>query len=114
MTDPGERPRIVAIIGSTRFFSHFGRVAREETLAGRIVLRPHVVKSSAFPGAPVTETERVMLDQLRRAEIDMADEVLVVNPRGYIGGSTADHIMHAKERGTPVRYLIPLSEDPEG
>ena len=42
------------------------------------------------------------------SKIDMADEVYVVNPGGYVGSSTAREIAYALAHGKPVRSLCPL------
>jgi hypothetical protein len=49
-----------------------------------------------------------MLDDLHRHKIDLADEVLIVNPDGYIGDSTRSEIDYARARGKPVRYTHPF------
>lgn len=50
------------------------------------------------------EELKVRLDELHRAKIRMADEVLVVNPGGYYGDSTRSEIAYALSLGLPVRY----------
>lgn len=55
---------------------------------------------------------KLMLDELHRRKIDLADEVLVLNVGGYIGESTLSEIRHARTRGTPIRYLEPQYEEP--
>ncbi|MET7853107.1 hypothetical protein ABZT48_33855 [Streptomyces avermitilis] len=49
-----------------------------------------------------------MLDGLHRRKIDLADDVLVVNPGGYIGDSTRSEIDYARALGKPVRYTHPI------
>jgi hypothetical protein len=46
-----------------------------------------------------------MLDDMHLRKIDMADEVMVINPGGYIGQSTRREIEYAKSVGKPVNYL---------
>lgn len=46
-----------------------------------------------------------ILDELHLRKIDLADEVFVINPDGYIGESTRREIEYAKAKGKPVRYL---------
>lgn len=36
---------------------------------------------------------------------DLADEVLVVDPGGYVGESTSREITYAEERGKPVTFI---------
>ena len=52
-----------------------------------------------------------MLDEMHLAKIDMADEIFVVNPSGYVGESTSREIAYARSQGKPVRSLCPLPHD---
>lgn len=49
-----------------------------------------------------------MLDDMHFSKIDMADEIFVVNPGGYVGESTAREIGYALSCGKPVCSLCPL------
>lgn len=103
------RPRRVCLCGSTRFRAEFDVANRALTLAGCIVLAPGVFAHS--DGTPITEAEKTALDALHLAKIDLADEVFVVNPGGYIGASTANEIGYAIKAGKPVRYLSETPAD---
>ena len=48
---------------------------------------------------------KVMLDDMHKRKIDMADEIFVINVGGYIGDSTRSEIEYAREHGKVVRYL---------
>ncbi|MEU8199389.1 hypothetical protein AB0C10_36955 [Microbispora amethystogenes] len=99
----GPRPPIVALCGSTRFRDEFAAVNRDLTLQGVIVVAPGVF---AHSGDPMTDDDKTLLDDLHKRKIDLADEVFVVNPGGYVGESTRSEIAYAEERGKPVRYLV--------
>lgn len=71
------RRRIVAIIGSSKF---------------------NVDKR------PINDEEKAAIDRLTLDKIEMADEVVVVNPHGYVGQSTREQVEHAREFGKPVKY----------
>lgn len=92
---------IVCICGSTRFRSEICDANRRLTLSGWIVLAPGVF---AHDGDEITEAQKVQLDRLHLAKIDLAEKVLVVNPGGYIGESTRREIEYAQQTGTPVAY----------
>ena len=49
-----------------------------------------------------------MLDEMHLAKIDMADEIFVINPGGYVGQSTSREIAYARSRGKTVKSLCPL------
>ncbi len=127
MTKGGERrvltsgdfkpmPKIVCLCGSTRFYDQFQRANYQETMAGNVVLSVgfyrHYVESvektrTEFHGENIgcTAEQKVLLDELHKRKIDLADEVLVLNVGGYIGESTRSEIEYAEFLGMPVRYL---------
>jgi hypothetical protein len=43
------------------------------------------------------------LDELHRAKIRLADEVLFVCPGGYLGTPTRAELAYARQLGTPMR-----------
>jgi hypothetical protein len=82
-------PRIVVICGSTRFVIEMNEADLRETKAGKIVVKPGCGMKSPHElwSDPVeAEALKVRLDDLHRAKIRLADEVLVVGD--YIGDST--------------------------
>lgn len=101
-------PRIVAICGSTRFMADMNEADLRETEAGRIVVKPGCDLKSPHPlwSDPArAEALKVRLDELHRAKIRLADEVLVVGD--YIGDSTRAEIAYARSLGRPVRFTHP-------
>ncbi|MCX4825720.1 hypothetical protein OG883_38960 [Streptomyces sp. NBC_01142] len=77
-------PRIVVICGSTRFMTEMTEADLRETKAGKIVVKPGCDMKSPHElwSDPVeAEALKVRLDDLHRAKIRLADEVLVVNVR---------------------------------
>lgn len=105
-----ERPTIVCLCGSTRFWREFQAAAFRETLAGRIVLSIGAASGTDdehFGNLPRGEYERMKadLDELHLRKIDLADEVLILNKDGYIGTSTRRELDYAKVLGKRVRFL---------
>lgn len=101
------KPRTVCLCGSMRFEAWMREAAREESVAGRMVLMPLCNMKESHPlwaDAEVAERIKVELDALHKAKIDAADEVVVVAPGGYIGDSTKSEIAYAEAHGKPVRY----------
>lgn len=75
-----------------------------ETLSGNIVLSIGCnTHSDDMLRLPASVKER--LDELHKRKIDLADEVLVLNVRGYIGASTRSEIEYAEAQGKVIRYL---------
>lgn len=104
-----ERPTIVTLCGSTRFYDAWQRANYEETMAGRIVLMvgfyPHSQNQAHGEQVGCTPEQKIALDELHMRKIDLADEILVLNCENYIGASTAREIAYAQSLGKRVRYL---------
>ena len=105
-----EKPTVVCLCGSTRFFQAFQQANERETLDGKIVLSVGCdTKSDTTLFAKFSERERErvkgFLDKLHLAKIDVADEILVLNVDGYVGNSTAREISYAASRGKRIRWL---------
>lgn len=97
---PG-RPEIVCICGSTRFVDEMRAANRDLTFAGVIVVAPGEADEV------ITAEQKTSLDALHLRKIDLADRVLVVNPGGYVGESTAREIAYARATGKPVSFTDP-------
>lgn len=121
-------PRVVVLCGSTRFFLEFTQAYYDETRAGHIVLsvgfapwnspyetprdRQLANEQAKRKGTDValTALQKQEADRLHKHKISLADEVLVINPGGYIGWSTASEIEYAELCGKPIRWLEPPRE----
>lgn len=96
--------KVITLCGSTRFKDEFIATQKRLSLEGCIVISVGLFGHSgdeevSRPGV------KEMLDDMHLRKIDMADEVMVINPRGYIGQSTRREIEYAKSVGKPVNYL---------
>lgn len=104
------RPTIVCLCGSTRFYDEFQQANFEHTMAGMIVLTvgfyPHNPGVHG-EGVGITTDDKVALDLLHKQKIDMADYVYVINKDGYVGESTTSEINHAATQGKPIYFLEP-------
>lgn len=105
----GDRPQIVCLCGSTRFYEAFQHMQYVITMVGGIFLSPGVFAHAAdrAHGGDVglTPEEKAMLDELHRAKIRLADRVLIVSDHtGYYGASTSAEIAYARELGKPVKF----------
>ena len=90
---------VVCLCGSTRFRAEIVEANRLLTLEGHIVLAPGVF---GHDGDPITDDEKAKLDALHLRKIDMAEQVIVIAPGGYIGESTRREIVYAESTGKPV------------
>jgi hypothetical protein len=107
-----ERPTIVCLCGSTRFYDVFSKLNLEETLAGKIVLSiasDRKTEDEIFAGltSPELAQAKQKLGLLHFQKIDLADEILVVNVNGYVGESTTREILYARENYKSIRWLEP-------
>jgi hypothetical protein len=96
--------KVITLCGSTRFKDEFIATQKRLSLEGCIVISVGLFGHSgdeevSRPGV------KEMLDDMHLRKIDMADEVMVINPGGYIGQSTRREIEYAKSVGKPVNYL---------
>ena len=96
--------KVITLCGSTRFKDEFIATQKRLSLEGCIVISVGLFGHSgdeevSRPGV------KEMLDDMHLRKIDMADEVMVINPGGYIGQSTSREIEYAKSVGKPVNYL---------
>jgi uncharacterized protein len=111
---PMQRPRIVVLCGSSRFYEQYRLATYQESLAGHIVLslgfyprddRPH------WQNNGVTPEQKTALDALHLRKIELADEVLLIAPGGYVGSSTAGELAYARSLGKPIRAWEPSGEE---
>lgn len=99
--------KVVTLCGSTRFKDEFIAVQKKLSLEGNIVISVGLFGHSgdeevSRPGV------KEMLDDMHLRKIDMADEIFVINPGGYIGESTRREIAYARTCGKHISYLDSL------
>lgn len=105
--------KVITLCGSTRFKDAFMETQKRLTLEGNIVISVglfgHSGDQEVWEGKSedaITAT-KLMLDDMHKRKIDMADEIYVLNVGGYIGSSTRSEIEYAKAHNKPVHYLEP-------
>lgn len=103
--------KIVTLCGSTRFKEEFERVQKQLTLEGYIVINVGLFGHSGdnevwenMDEGTLTQT-KIMLDDMHKRKIDLADEIFVINVGGYIGDSTKSEIAYAQATGKEIKYL---------
>ena len=94
--------KVITLCGSTRFKEDFERVNRKLTLLGNIVIS---VGCFGHGGDTFTEEQKIMLDDMHKRKIDMADAIYVINKDGYIGASTRSEIKYAIAHGKQVIFM---------
>lgn len=104
------KPKVVVIIGSTRFKEHHLGAAQRETLKGKIVLTAGFFHHRDY--VPISSEQKAYLDWLAERKVDLADEVYVVNINGYVGETTQRLIDYATKHGKPIDSIEPLGQGP--
>ena len=94
--------KVITLCGSTRFKEDFERVNRRLTLDGNIVIS---VGCYGHSGDTFTDEQKIMLDDIHKRKIDMADAIYVINKGGYIGASTRSEIQYALKTGKHIMYM---------
>jgi len=108
-----ERPEIVCLCGSSRFYAEYQQAYYDLTMQGHIVLSvgfyPHAKAEHGHgEGVGHDSVQKIELDELHKRKIDLADWVYVLNVGRYIGSSTREEIRYAQKYGKEIRYLDPL------
>lgn len=96
--------KVVALVGSSRFKDVILEMGKEYNLKGIVAIHSDVF--TAADGYEISEEQVKACMENGHTRIDMADEVLVVNPDGYFGKSTAEEIAYALMNDKPVKYLV--------
>jgi hypothetical protein len=100
--------RIVTLCGSTRFKDEINAANARITMQGNLVISLGVFGHVDLPDHDWTtggNDDKLMLDDLHKRKIDLADEIFVVNVGGYIGESTRGEIEYARAHGKAINYL---------
>lgn len=98
--------KVITLCGSTKFKNEFLQVQKKLTLSGNIVISVGLFghADGEFENI-ITPEVKIMLDDMHKGKIDMADEIFVINKNGYIGESTKSEIEYAVKTGKRVNYL---------
>ena len=100
-----DKYKIITLCGSTRFRDEFIAEQKRLTLEGNIVISVGLF-GHAGDNEVWSEDTKMMLDDMHKRKIDLADEIFVINVSGYIGSSTRSEIDYALKTGKNVRYLV--------
>lgn len=102
--------KVITLCGSTRFKEEFYQIQKELTLKEYIVISVglfgHAGDEEVWENmdeGTITKI-KIMLDDMHKRKIDMADEIFVIDVDGYIGESTKSEINYAKEHNKPITY----------
>lgn len=95
--------KVITLCGSTKFKNEFLNINKWLTLQGNIVIT--VGLFGQVDNEPILPEEKILLDEIHKVKIDLADEIFVVNVGGYIGNSTKNEIEYADSKHKGIRFL---------
>jgi len=98
-----DKPKVITLCGSTRFWRAFEIANAELTLQGNIVISVGLYGHEV--GIDMNGEVKKKLDELHKRKIDISDEIFVVNVGGYIGSSTRGEIEYAEKHNKKISYL---------
>lgn len=100
--------KVITLCGSTKFKDEFMAEQKRLSLEGNIVITVGCFGHSGDDEV-WTEGTKLMLDDMHKRKIDMADEIFIINKNGYIGESTKSEIEYAHNHNKKVNYLEPIN-----
>ena len=104
-----ENMNVITLCGSTKYKDEFLMVNKWLTLQGNVVIS--VAMFGHVDKEPLTIDEKLILDEIHKKKINLANEIFVVDIDGYIGASTKKEIEYSEVNGKTVRYLSKEKED---
>lgn len=94
--------KVITLCGSTKFKEEFIDVNKWLSLQGNLVISVGLFGQADHE--LISPEEKVLLDEVHMAKIDLADEIFVINVGEYVGNSTKREIEYAKSKGKKIRY----------
>ena len=101
--------KTITLCGSTKYKEEFINVNKWLTLQGNVVISCSIYGQT--DGDPITEEDKIILDKVHFAKIDLSDEIFVINVNNYIGSSTRNEINYADSKGKKIRYFTDEKEE---
>lgn len=102
LDDINNHPKIVTLCGSTKFTEKFYEIKDKFSLQGIVCFIPEIFN---FDPKSLSAEQHEYLDKIHQTKIDMSDEVLIVNPGGYVGDNTKEEIKYARLKGKKITFL---------
>lgn len=100
----------VTLCGSRKFAGAFARVYEQLSLAGYIVHLPVTNLMTSEDVDRFTEKQHQMLDYVHQSKMMESDEIIIINPGGYIGEDTQKEIDFARSKNMKITFIDDLIE----
>lgn len=94
---------IITLCGSTKYKEEYLLVNKWLTLQGNIVIS--VSMFGQIDKEPLTENEKIILDEIHKKKIDIANEIFIIDVDKYIGNSTKSEVSYAELNQKNIRFL---------
>lgn len=94
--------KIITVCGSYRFKKEMIEITEMMALQGNCMLTP--IELSRPNKEDYSEQEALMIDEMHKEKIKLADAILVVDVDGYTGNSTKNEIEFAKALNKEIIY----------
>lgn len=94
--------KIITVCGSHKFKKEMIEITEKMALEGNCMITP--IELTMKDKDSYTEAQALLLDQMHKEKIKLADAILVVNVNDYIGKSTNSEIEFAKSLKKEILY----------
>lgn len=99
-----KRGKVIGIVGSMRFRAYMDELERRLIRAGHTPIAP--TRCFDAHEGNLSPADKLALDGLHLAKLQLCDSIIVVDPGGYVGESTRKEIAWAGEvLGLPIEFL---------
>lgn len=99
--------KIITVCGSLKYYTEMMEITEKMGLKGNCMLVP-IYNPNKTSKDDYTEEEILILGQMHKERIKLADAILVVNVNNYIGSSTKSEIEYAKKLNKEIIYYTDL------
>lgn len=99
--------KIITVCGSLRFYKEMMDITEKMELEGNCMLVP-IYNPSRPNKDDFTLEEALILDNMHKERIKLADAILVVNVDNYIGDSTKKEVEYAKSLNKEIIYYTDI------
>lgn len=99
--------KIITVCGSLKFYKEMMNITEKMELEGNCMLVP-IYNPSRPNKDDFTLEEAIILDNMHKERIKLADAILVVNVNNYIGNSTKKEIEYAKSLNKEIIYYTDI------
>ena len=98
--------KIITVCGSLKFYKEMMDITEKMELQGNCMLVP--IYNPNKPNKDAYTEKKLVLNEMHKEKIKLADAILVVNVDGYIGSGTKSEIQYAESLHKEILYYTDL------